>query len=140
VYFGQPVSLTTDGYVIDPTTTVISATNFAGVAIINVQTYLTYPTTQNSTQRGYYPANAPCDIIQQGIVSVYIQRGTSINQSGTVYVRTATNGSYPTAVVGGFETSADGSNTVALTNAVWNTNKIDANGIAELFILYPIAG
>ena len=51
-----------------------------------------------------------------------------------IYPTITANGSYESAVVGGFEAEADSSNTVQLTNAQWG-GPADANGIAELVIL-----
>lgn len=57
-----------------------------------------------------------------------------------MYVRVTASGNY---VVGGFEAEADGTNTVALSNAQWN-GPADSNGVAELRIAYvgpvPISG
>lgn len=51
-----------------------------------------------------------------------------------MYVRTKPNGSYSSAVVGGFEAEDDSGNVVQLTNCQWG-GAPDANGIAELVIL-----
>ena len=51
-----------------------------------------------------------------------------------VYVRTKKNGSFPNAVVGGFEAAEDTTNSVKLSNVQWK-GTADANGVAELRIL-----
>ena len=110
----------------------LTATNFAGVAVAEDKQMLTYP-IQNGSVNGFYAPLQPCDIVERGIVSVICQRGTPTNTSG-VYVRTVANGSFPTAVVGGFEASSDGSNSVQLTNCSWNGGGLDAFNVASLKI------
>lgn len=114
-----------------------SAALFVGIATGKMKQNQTFVPGNNETGNFFAPYSA-ADIIQVGFVPVFIQRGTSINWGGTVYVRKVLNGAYPNAVVGGFETTGDSTNTVALTNAVWESNYIDANGMALLKLLYPV--
>lgn len=106
-----------------------TAAQFVGVAGREIKSSLTYL----EQSPGKYAPGDPVSVFQRGSIQVYCQRGTPA-LSGAVYVRIAANGSYESAVVGGFEAEADSSNTVQLTNAQWG-GAPDANGIAELVIL-----
>lgn len=130
IYFGQPVVLNTDNTFDAPTSTTITAANFAGVAIAEARQNNTYPP---NNANGSYPADSMCDVIQRGVVTVYIQRGTP-TAGGAVYVRTELSTEHPALVIGGFEAQADGSQTVQLTNCSWYSGLTDANGMAELKI------
>ncbi len=125
--FGDPVVLNSDG-----TWSKFGAANtavqFAGVAIREVKQASVFPATGYS-----YEPGQPCDVLERGTVSVICQYGTPV-PGGTVYIRVTANGSIPGALVGGFEATADGGNSVALTNAQWDTGK-DANMVAQLTIL-----
>ena len=106
-----------------------TATQFVGVAGREIKSSLSYL----EQTPGQYAPGDPVSVFQRGSIQVYCQRGTSA-LGGAVYVRIIANGSYETAVVGGFEAEADSSNTVQLTNCQWG-GPADANGIAELVIL-----
>lgn len=106
-----------------------TAAQFVGVAGREIKSSLTYL----EQSPGQYNPGDPVSVFQRGSIQVYCQRGTPA-LGGAVYVRITANGSYETAVVGGFEAEADSSNTVQLTNAQWG-GPADANGIAELVIL-----
>lgn len=106
-----------------------TAAQFVGVAGREIKSSLTYL----EQSPGEYNPGDPVSVFQRGSIQVYCQRGTPA-LGGAVYVRITANGSYETAVVGGFEAEADSSNTVQLTNAQWG-GAPDANGIAELVIL-----
>ena len=80
---------------------------------------------------GQYAPEDPVSVFQRGCINVKCQKGSPAID-GTVYVRVAASGSY---VVGGFEAEADGTNTVALSNAQWN-GPADSNGVAELRIAF----
>ena len=108
------------------------AADFVGVAVAQVKSATDYA-NQNV---GTYVAGDAVSVIKRGCVNVKCQRGTAA-YDGDVYLRVAANASYPTAVVGGFEASADSTNTVKLTNAKWK-GTADANGIAEIRILEPL--
>ena len=69
----------------------------------------------------------------RGNCTVKCQRGTPA-AGAAVYVRVKANNSYPNAVVGGFEASADSTNTIQVTNIEWTTGSVDANGVAEVTI------
>lgn len=106
-----------------------TAAQFVGVAASEIKSSLTY---LEQTPGQYAPGDA-VSVFQRGSIQVACQRGTPA-LGGAVYVRITANGSYETAVVGGFEAEADSSNTVQLTNCQWG-GPADANGIAELVIL-----
>ena len=106
-----------------------TAAQFIGVAGREIKSSLTYL----EQSPGQYNPGDPVSVFQRGSIQVYCQRGTP-TLGGAVYVRITANGSYETAVVGGFEAEADSSNTVQLTNCQWG-GPADANGIAELVIL-----
>lgn len=106
-----------------------TAESFVGVAVREVKSALSY-LEQNT---GSYAQGEAVPVFQRGAVNVKCSSGTP-QLGGAVYVRTAANESIPTAVEGGFEAAADGSNTVELTNCQW-AGPADANGIAELRIL-----
>ena len=139
--FGNGVFLNSDNTYSDIATAIaagssalLTAATFAGVAVREVKTMTTYPPTNNIG--GYLPGQA-ADVIGEGNVSVVCQVGTPV-AGGAVYMRKALNtGTYPNAVVGGFEygTSGDASNVVLLTNCAWATGAIDGNKVAELSIL-----
>lgn len=72
----------------------------------------------------------PQNLLKRGFQSVICTVGTPVRE-GTVYVRTvAASGK----LVGDFEATADGSNSVALTNVRWATNGKDASNNAEIRI------
>lgn len=82
---------------------------------------------------GAYAQDEPVSVFMRGSINVKCQRSTP-NLGGAVYVRTATNDSYPGCVVGGFEAEADSGKTQMLGDLQWG-GPADANGIAELVIL-----
>lgn len=106
-----------------------TAAQFVGIAGREIKSALTYI----EQSPGQYMPNEAVSVFMRGSINVYCQRGTPA-LGGTVYVRIAANGTYPSAAVGGFEAEADSTNTVALTNCQW-AGAPDANGIAELRIL-----
>jgi len=106
-----------------------TADKFAGVAAREIKTALTY--LEQSV--GSYAPGEAVPVFQRGAINVKCQNGTP-KLGGKVYVRTAANASIPTAVTGGFEAAADGSNTVELPSCQW-AGPADANGVAELRIL-----
>ncbi len=114
-----------------------TAAKFAGVAIREVKTLLSYPVNPDVPQTMSYAPNQDCGILVRGTITVVINNGTPSSQ-GTVYVRkTANTGSFPNGVVGGFEAavSDSSSNCVALTNVAFKDGAIDANNVAEITIL-----
>lgn len=107
-----------------------AATQFAGIAVREVKTNLTYVTNAS----GYYEPGKPCDVLERGSATIQVNNGTP-TANGNVYVRIATNASIPNGVIGGFEAAADGVNTVLLSNVKFKTGLIDANNVAEVTLL-----
>lgn len=131
VPFGHAVVQNTDNTYSSAATVTLTATNFAGVAVAEVRQLPTYQIGVDQTQTGEYTPELPMDVIKRGIVAVKCVNGAPTS-GGAVYVRKTANVSFPDEAVGDFRAAADGANTVQLTNAVWNTNLIDSNKIAEL--------
>lgn len=102
---------------------------FLGFASREIKSALDYA---NQGVGAYNPGDA-ASVFQRGCINVKCQRGTPA-YGGAVYLRITANASYPTAVVGGLEASADSDKTIQLTNCAWQ-GAADANGIAELRIL-----
>lgn len=128
IAFGQAVILkNTNRWA--PVTDATVAADIAGIAVREVVQANTFDPQSNPD----YVANAPCDVMVRGNCTVKCQRGTPA--AGTaVYVRVKANDTYPTAVVGGFEASADSTNTIQVPNIEWTTGSVDANGVAEVTI------
>ena len=127
IAFGTPVKLSSDAVVAMGSGD--TGADFIGFASKEVKTAMDY-TSQGT---GVYAPGEPTSVFQRGCINVKCQRGTP-SYGGAVYLRVTANGSYPTAVVGGLEASADSDKTVQLTNCAWQ-GPADANGIAELRIL-----
>lgn len=106
-----------------------TAAQFIGIAAREIKSALNY-LEQGIGQ--YAPGDA-VPVFQRGAINVKCQNGTAA-VGAPVYVRVAANEALPAAVVGGFEATADGTNSVLLTNAQW-AGPADANGIAELRLL-----
>lgn len=126
--FGAAVFYDAYGNVTLPTDSA-TAQDFAGIAAAEVKTNLGYL----SENGGYYAPSDILPVMARGRVNVKCQNGTPAFR-GAVYVRIATNASYPNAVVGGLEAASDTTNSIQLLNCVWG-GTADANGIAELIIL-----
>nr|DAD70854.1 MAG TPA: Head fiber protein [Siphoviridae sp. ctvok7] len=126
IVFGTPLVRGADGAVVPMGTGNIGG-QFIGVAGREVKS----PAEFFNQNVGQYAPEEPVSVFQRGCINVKCQKG-SPSIDGTVYVRVAESGSY---VVGGFEAEADGTNTVALSNAQWN-GPADNNGVAELRIAY----
>lgn len=105
------------------------ATDVAGVAVREVVQANTFDPQSNPD----YVDGQPCDVMTRGNMIVKCQRGTP-SAGSAVYVRITANNTYPDAVVGGFEASADSTNTVQVTNIEWTTGIVDANGMTEITI------
>lgn len=124
--FGTPLVRGENGVVL-PMGTGNTGNQFIGVAGREVKS----PAEFFNQNVGQYTPEEPVSVFQRGCINVKCQKG-SPSIDGTVYVRVAASGSY---VVGGFEAEADGTNTVALSNAQWN-GPADNRGVAELRIAY----
>ncbi|MFC3768370.1 hypothetical protein [Paenibacillus sp. GCM10012303] len=128
VEFGDPVLLNGDNTYSKFGSTG-TATNFAGIAVREVKQTSDYYNAQS-----FYRPGEPCDVASRGTITVICRVGTP-QAGGAVYVRIAANASIPGGVVGGFETAADGSNTVLIPGAKWTTGRIDANRVAEVTLI-----
>ena len=124
--FGTPLVRGENGAVL-PMGTGNTGNQFIGVAGREIKS----PAEFFSQSVGQYAPEEAVSVFQRGCINVKCQKG-SPTIDGTVYVRVAASGSY---VVGGFEAEADGTNTVALSNAQWN-GPSDNNGVAGLRIAY----
>lgn len=132
IVFGAACVQNTDGSIANFGATNVAA-DFAGVAVRVVKTPVSYP-DQNL---GKYLAGEIMTLCERGAITIQLNEGFNTDPviGGTVYVRVALNTTdYPDAIIGGFETTADSTNTVALTNAVFSSTA-DANGVAEITIL-----
>lgn len=106
-----------------------TAAQFVGIAAREIKSSLVY--LEQSV--GQYAPGDAVPVFQRGSINVKCQNGTAA-VGAPVYMRITYNGTYPNAVVGGFEAAADSENSVQLTNAQW-AGPADANGIAELRLL-----
>lgn len=128
ISFGQAVVLTNENKwkLVGAGTT---AEMVAGIAVREVVQANTFNPQSNPD----YLDKVPCDVMVRGNCTVHCQRGTPV--SGTaVYVRIAANETYPDAIIGGFEASADGANTVQVPNIEWTTGVMDTNNITEVTV------
>lgn len=128
ILFGIGVSYDNDGKVV-PMGTAGAKNNFVGVAVREVKSATDY---LNQNVGAYVPGDA-VPVLMRGSVNVRCQRSTP-SLGGAVYIRTATNDSYPGCVIGGFEAENDEGKTTMLGNCQWG-GTADANGIAELIVL-----
>lgn len=104
-----------------------SGNEFIGVAGREIKSATEY----NSQSVGAYSPGEAVSVFQRGCINVKCQRGTPAVDA-PVYVRVVASGNY---VVGGYEAQEDGTNSVAVPNAMW-AGAADANGIAEMRIAY----
>lgn len=129
--FGQAAVTNSDGTA-QPFGASNVAADFAGVFVREVK-----QATDYTAQAAKYGANEPADILQAGTCTIVCQNGTP-TANAPVYIRIATNAGLPNAVIGGFEATADGANSVKLTNVRFVSSNIDANSLTEVDILYPV--
>ncbi len=109
-----------------------AVTKIAGVL---VRPYPTQQTTggMTSTIGAAVPPVGPsvCDVIEDGYVIARCNNFATVNptKGGAVFVWiTASAGAH---VQGGFESAADGANTIAIANARWN-GPVGADGVGEI--------
>lgn len=113
----------------EPVTDSTVAGDIAGVTVREVVQANTYNPQSNSD----YMAGGMCDVMVRGNCVVKCQRGTPASGQA-VYVRVKANATYPDAVVGGFEATADSTNTVQVPNIEWTTGVMDSNNVTEITI------
>ena len=107
-----------------------TAAQFMGIAVREIKSATDY-LNQNA---GQYNSGEAVPVMKRGCVNVHCQNGTP-TPGGEVYMRVKLNsGTYPNAVVGGLEATADSTNSVQLPNCEWR-GAADANGIAEMRIM-----
>lgn len=106
-----------------------TAADIAGVTVREVVQANTYDPQSNSD----YLTGRMCDVMVRGNMVVKCQRGKPA-PGQAVYVRVKANSIYADAVVGGFEATADSTNTVPVANIEWTTGEMDANNVTEITI------
>lgn len=126
--FGTPVKLSAGKVV--PMGTGSAAADFIGIAAAEIKSSVNFL----DQSQGVYTKDDAVAVFQRGAINVKCQRGTP-TYNGAVYVRITENASYPTAVVGGFETDADSGKCIAVPTLKW-VGAADSNGIAEARIIY----
>jgi len=126
--FGAPVKLNSDS-----TFTAIGAGDtaaaFVGIAVRIVKQQTDYYSTQV-----VYKDKESMDVLTHGSVTVRVTSGAPTAGS-PVFIRIAANPAFPDSKVGDIVAAADGANTIQLSNAVFHTGKVDANGVAEITVL-----
>lgn len=102
-----------------PTNGPLVLSQYAGIAIREVKTNLTYPagTVPGATNPvGYYAPGEMAEVLERGSICVQVQYGTPIDQN-PVYVRLVASGTLTTLPVGGIEAA----NEVAASTTMGNT-------------------
>lgn len=120
----------------------MTAALFAGIAVREVKTAVTYPYTPGQPSVSKYLPGEIAEVLERGSIVVPITVGaSSAVAGGPVYLRIALNGSIPAGVVGDLEGAADGSNTISLASVgvVFRTGVVDANGNAEITLKNRVA-
>lgn len=118
-----------------------TAAKFAGIAVRNVKTQLTFATLGNTNATpviGQFAQGQMAEYLERGSITVKINVGTP-QAGGAVFLRILANGAIPAGIVGGLEAAADGANTVQLTNVVFRTGVLDGNNVAEITLLSRVA-
>lgn len=128
IAFGHAVKLTTANKWKEVATG-DAAADVAGIAVRDVVQANTFDPQSNPD----FMDGQPADVMVRGNITVKCQRGTPVPGTA-VYVRITANSTYPNAVVGGFEASADSTNTIQVSNIEWTTGIVDANGMTEVTI------
>ena len=128
IAFGQAVVLTADNKwkLVGTGTTAVQVAGIAVREVVQANTF-------NPQSNPDYLDGTPCDVMVRGNCTVKCQRGTPVSATA-VYVRITKNDTYPDAVVGGFEATADGANTIQVDNIEWTTGVMDANNMTEVTV------
>jgi hypothetical protein len=116
----------------------MTAALFAGIALEEVKTSGSFPSTPGVDVVGSYPPGDYADVQNFGSVIVSVNAGTPASQ-GPVYLRISANASVPTGVVGGLEAASDTTHTIALTGVVFTTGSMDSSNSAEITMLNRVA-
>lgn len=126
--FGYAVKLNADNTVQKGDAT-LTAANFAGIAVREVRQALTL-----NADQGSYAEKTPCDVLARGNTVIKLARGTA-TAGGTLLFRIAADEDVEGSAIGDFEAgTAVANKTIALTNVVFTTGEVDANGIVEVSI------
>lgn len=113
-----------------------TAALFAGIAVEEVKTSGSFPSTPGVSVVGSYPQGDYADVLNFGSIIVPVNNGTPASQ-GTVYVRVSANGA--NTIIGGIEATSDTTHTVALTGVVFTTGSMDSSNSAEITLLNRVA-
>jgi hypothetical protein len=107
------------------------ASKFAGVAVREVKTQLTYPAgvTPGTQQTGYYSPGQIMDALELGSIVVVITHGTP-SAGGAVYARIVANASLTGTAVGDLEAAADTVSTTGTAASGTSVTVADGTGIA----------
>ena len=82
------------------------AAQFAGVAVREVQTQLTYPAGQTPgiLQVGYYAPNTMAEVLERGNINVLLSvAGTAAVSGSQIYTRVVTNSAVTAGLIGDYE-------------------------------------
>lgn len=114
----------------------LASTTPLAVAQGDIHTNPYYPLVGGTAMPGgIYTPGMVVDGVTRGTINVLVTNGTTFSAGGAVYIRHALNAEIPAGVIGGFEASADGANSIAITNMVWKTGMISPDGVAQLTLL-----
>lgn len=134
IFFGTGVMVNTDGTysAVDGTTT---AANFGGIAVQEFKQALVYPFPNGAAANvnGSYVAAQQADCLKRGEAFVFCRAGTP-TVGGAVFMRIAANGAFPLESLGEFRATADGANTIQLTNANWDKASVDGDLVTVIKI------
>jgi hypothetical protein len=110
----------------------------AGIFTRNFKVDTTYPLFgQSGINQSQYLQGQLADVLERGVITVQLAvYTTACTAGGQVFIRTVLNGAIPAGVIGGFETAADGGNTIAVPTSQWafKTGFVDPNGRTEIVI------
>lgn len=112
-----------------PVSDTTTAADFVGIAAKEIKSALNYL----DQSAGQYAPGEAVSVFKRGCINVLCNVGTPA-LGGDVYLRVKANAAIPAGVVGGFEASADGANTIKLINCQWR-GAADPNKVAEVCLL-----
>jgi hypothetical protein len=131
--FGRTAKLNTDN-TYSPITTGDAVTDFAGVAARTVKQPASFA-AQNALAQ--YEVGQVADVITNGEVTIYLADGTA-TAGGGVFMCTTSGGAIAVGdFVAGASPTGGGTGTL-LTNVRFTTDKVDANGMTEIYIALNI--
>ena len=110
---------------------------FAGIAVEEVKTTGSFPSTPGVDVVGSYAQGDYADALNFGSIMVTVNNGTPVSQA-PVYLRIAANVAVPNGVIGGLE-AANTTGTIELTGVVFTTGQMDSNNSAEITLLNRVA-